>query len=107
MYIQNQSFKDEETLLEQLFDFDLGEPTAEVAAMIAQINTELINNQEFQAYRATISDEEEIMELDDDERRLGLAEKLMAVYDSFLVDKNQLFGVKDGQNILLYSLDLY
>lgn len=107
MYIQNQSFRDEETLLEQLFDFGLGEPTEEVAALITEINAELLNNQEFQSYRATLSDEEEIMELDDDERRLGLAEKLLAIYDSFLVDKNQLFGVKDGHNTLLYSLDLY
>ena len=34
MYIQNQKFKDEETLLEQLFDFALGEATPEVAAMM-------------------------------------------------------------------------
>jgi len=107
MYIQNQSFKDEETLLEQLFDFGLGEPTAEVAAMIATINTDLLNNEQFQAYRATLTDEEEIMELDDDERRLQLAEKLMAIYEAFLVEKNQLFGIKGGNNILLYSMDLY
>lgn len=107
MYIQNQSFKDEETLLEQLFDFELGEPTADVTQMIASINQELLNNQEFQAFRATVVDEEELMELDDDERRLQLAEKLMVIYEAFLVEKNQLFGIKGGNNILLYSMDLY
>lgn len=107
MYIQNQSFKDEETLLEQLFDFGLGEPTAEVAAMMVEIDAALQHNEQFQAYRATLTDEEEIMELDDDERRLQLAEKLMAIYEAFLVEKNQLFGIKGASNMLLYSMDLY
>jgi hypothetical protein len=107
MYIQNQKFKDEETLLEQLFDFGLGNATTEVVAIISTINNEVLNDKSFQEYRATLTDEEEIMELDDDERRLRLAEQLMKEYDSFLVEKNQLFGVKNDTNILLYTVDLF
>jgi hypothetical protein len=47
------------------------------------------------------------MELDDDERRLKLAERLMQLYERFVVEKNQLFGVKENVQTLLYSMDLY
>lgn len=107
MYIQNQKFSDEETLLEQLFDFSLGEAEPSVMEMIKEINQEVLNNKAFQDYKATLSDDEEIMELDDEERRIRLAEQLMAVYQSFEVEKNQLFGINETEKILLYSIDLY
>ncbi|MCC6186462.1 MAG: hypothetical protein IT256_04850 [Chitinophagaceae bacterium] len=107
MYIQNQKFSDEETLLEQLFDFGLGEPSPQVKELMAAIDITVLNNADFQAYKATLSDEEEIMELDDDERRIALGEQLMARYQSFVVEKNQLFGIKDNDQVLLYSMDLF
>jgi hypothetical protein len=107
MYIQNQSFSDEESLLEQLFDFGLGDPTPEVQALLVAIAEELKANKEYQAYKATLSDEEEIMELEDDESRALLAERLLAMYESFVVEKNQLFGIKGDKNTLLYSIDLF
>lgn len=107
MYIQNQSFSDEESLLEQLFDFGLGDPTPEVQALLVSISEELNANKDYQAYKATLSDEEEIMELEDDENRALLAERLMAMYESFVVEKNQLFGLKGGVQTLLYSIDLF
>ncbi len=107
MYIQNQKFRDEETLLEQLFDFSLGEAEPPVMGMINEINQEVLNNKAFQDYKATLRDDEEIMELDDEERRIRLAEQLMTVYQSFEVEKNQLFGINETVKILLYSIDLY
>lgn len=107
MFIKNQQFNDEENLLEQLFDFGLGEATAEVRQMIQEIDAEVLKNEAFQKYRGSLSDEEEIMELDDEERRIRLAERLMANYDSFEVFKSQLFGIKEGNKTLLYSIDLY
>lgn len=107
MYIQNQSFSDEETLLEQLFDFGLGDPTPEVQALLVSISDELNANKDYQAYKATLSDEEEIMELEDDENRALLAERLMAMYESFVVEKNQLFGIKGNAKTLIYSIDLF
>lgn len=105
MYIQNQKFADQETLLEQLFDFGLGEPSAQVKALMNAIDVAVSNDADFQAYKATLTDEEEIMELDDDERRIALGEQLMALYESFVVEKNQLFGSKDNILTLLYSID--
>jgi hypothetical protein len=107
MYIQNQSFSDEETLIEQLFDFGIGTASTDITTMVAEIDLEVRNNVAYQEYRATISDEEEVMELDDDERRLKLAERLMQLYERFVVEKNQLFGVKENVQTLLYSMDLY
>jgi hypothetical protein len=107
MYIQNQSFSNEETLLEQLFDFGLGVPTPEVQALLESISEQLKGNKDYQAYKATLSDEEEIMELEDDESRALLAERLMVLYESFVVEKNQLFGIKGDKNTLLYSIDLF
>jgi type II secretory pathway predicted ATPase ExeA len=107
MYIQNQSFSDEETLLEQLFDFGLGDPTPEIQALLESISEQLKGNKDYQAYKATLSDEEEIMELEDDESRALLAERLMELYESFVVDTNQLFGIKGDQRTLLYTIDLF
>lgn len=107
MYIQNQTFKDEETLLEQLFDFALGESTPEVTALMQAIDREVLEHKEFQEYKASLTDEEEIMELDDEERRIRLAERLMALYGGFEVSGNKLYGIKDADKILLYSIDLY
>ncbi|MBL7713301.1 MAG: hypothetical protein JNL13_12570 [Chitinophagaceae bacterium] len=107
MYIQNQTFKDEETLLEQLFDFGLGEATSEVAALMQVIDREVLDHKEFQEYKASLTDEEEIMELDDEERRIRLAEQLMALYEGFEVSGNKLYGIKGTDKTLLYSIDLY
>jgi type II secretory pathway predicted ATPase ExeA len=107
MYIQNQSFSDEETLLEQLFDFGLGDPTPEIQALLESISEQLKGNKDYQAYKVTLSDEEEIMELEDDESRALLAERLMELYESFVVDTNQLFGIKGDQRTLLYTIDLF
>ncbi|HTN18179.1 MAG TPA: hypothetical protein VL092_10890 [Chitinophagaceae bacterium] len=107
MYIQNQKFNDEETLLEQLFDFSLGEATPEVTAMMQAIDREVLDHKEFQEYKASLSDEEEIMELDDEERRIRLAEQLMEQYAGFEVSGNKLYGIKEADKTLLYSIDLY
>lgn len=107
MYIQNQTFKDEETLLEQLFDFSLGEATPEIVAVMSAINTAVLANEDFQKFKLSLNDEEEIMEVDEEERRLRLVEKLLEIYESFEVAKNQLFGINGAEKTLLYSIDLY
>jgi Na+/phosphate symporter len=107
MYIQNQKFKDEETLLEQLFDFALGEASPEVAAMLQVIDQELRDHKEYQAYKASLTDEEEIMELEDEERRIRLAEQLMERYEGFEVSGNKLAGTNGENTSVLYSIDLY
>ncbi|GAA4450658.1 hypothetical protein [Rurimicrobium arvi] len=107
MFIKNQKFSDEDTLLEQLFDFGLGDPSSDVAAIMKEIDQEVLANKAFQEYKAGLTDEEEIMEVDDEERRIRLAEKLMELYESFEVFKSQLFGISKDNKVLLYSIDLY
>jgi hypothetical protein len=104
MYIQNQTFQDEENLLEQLFDFSLGEASATIQEMTAAINDDVLANVAFQEYRKSLTDEEEIMELDEEERRIRLAEKLMEIYDSFEVANNQLLGVLGTDKTMLYTM---
>jgi len=108
MFIKNQSFKDEDTLMEVLFDFDLGDPSPVISALKHDIDQELDQNESFKTYRASLTDEEDILELDADERNIRLAEKLMMAYVSFVVEKGKLYGISDsGARTLLYEIDLY
>lgn len=108
MFIKNQSFNDEETLMEQLFDFGLGNPSEAIRTMILDIDREVLANKAFNDYRATLTDEEDIMELDAEERLIRLAERLMGIYASFTVDRNKLSGIDaSGVPTLLYEVDLY
>ncbi len=105
MFIKNQEFSDEETLLEAIFDFSLGEASAYILQLKSIIQSELKGNKVFQEYRATL-DEESREALDDEEMEIRLAEKLMVKFHNFKIYKQQLFGIKDDQETLLYSIDL-
>lgn len=107
MFIKNQIFNDEETLLEQLFDFGLGDPSADLASVIQEINLAISQDENFQAHKATIADEEEAMELEDDAQRAQLANYLMSKYIQFVVEKGRLFGINGAERVLLYSIDFY
>jgi hypothetical protein len=106
MFIKNQVFKDEETLLEVLFDFDLGTPTAIIADKRTKIDSELDNSTDYQAYLATFSDEEERLEIDTDERQMRLSAFLMEQFSKFEVRNRKLFGTDNtGNTILLFEMD--
>jgi hypothetical protein len=105
MYIANQSFKDEGTLLESIFDFSLGNASELINNLLADIQKELSENTTFQEYRTTLNPEDQ-EELDAGEQDIRLSEKLMNIFDSFAVAKQQLFGIKDNQQTLLYNIDL-
>jgi hypothetical protein len=108
MFIKNQSFKDEETLMEVLFDFDLGDASPVIAALQQDVEQDLDQNDAFKTYRASLTDEEDILELDADERNIRLAEKLMMAYASFTVEDKKLYGLSEnGERTLLYTVDLY
>jgi len=105
MYIKNQSFNDEDTLLEMLFDFSLGEPEPLIRELREKIWKDLESNAAFQEYRATLA-EEDRLELEAEEQDLRLAEALMEQFDSFRVYRQQLFGVRGTEETLLFSVDL-
>jgi hypothetical protein len=105
MFIKNQTFKDEDTLLELLFDFSLGEPSSLISGLRQDIEKDLEGNEEYKQYRATL-EEEDRLELEAEERDLRLAEVLMTRFESFFVDQQTLYGRKGGEKTLLYSIDL-
>jgi len=106
MFIKNQTFKDEETLQEMLFDFALGDPSIIVQQLIAGINAGLEDNAEYIKYRNSLQDEEDRDELYNEERDIRLTEKLMELYESFAVADQKLYGIKAGNRDLLYEIDL-
>ncbi len=105
MFIKNRRFKSEDALLESIFDFELGTATAIVDTLKAEVEQELEQNAEFQAYRKTLEGED-LMELDADERAIRLAEKLMQRFDLFVVEDNKMYGSKNNEQTLLYSVVL-
>jgi len=107
MYVKNQKFKDEETLLEMLFDFGIGEPSGLINDMVAGIDKELESNAAYKQYYNELKDADDRAELYTEERDLRLAEQLMEMYDSFEVFASKLFAIKDGARVLLYSLNLH
>lgn len=105
MYIKNQVFKDEETLLEMIFDFSLGEHTSVISELIRDIQKELEGNTAYQEYRNTL-EEEDRLELEAEEQDIRLAEALMERFDTFKTANQKLYGTKDGKETLLYFVDL-
>ena len=106
MFIANQTFKDEDTLLEMLFDFSLGDATSMILELQKKIERDLEQNEAYEQYRSTLTNEEDRLELETEERYIRLAEALMQQFDSFKVKQKMLFGLKDGRETLLYSIDL-
>lgn len=107
MFIPNQKFSDETTLMETLFDFSLGTPSALIEQMIADINDDLKENTAYQEYYESLQEEDDRTELYVEERDMRLAEKLMEMFTSFAVKNTKLYGVKGNDEQLLYSIDLH
>ncbi|HXS36711.1 MAG TPA: hypothetical protein VN721_08425 [Flavipsychrobacter sp.] len=107
MYIKDQIFKDEDTLLEMLFDFSLGTSSSLIQQMIADIDNDLLGNDAYIKYRDSLQDEDDRTELYTEERDLRLAEKLMQQFGSFAISNSKLYGIKKDGKELLYEIDLY
>lgn len=106
MYIKDQVFKDEDTLLEMLFDFSLGEASSLVGGLKEAIERELQQNEAYMTYHNSLTDEEDRLELETEEQMIRLAEALMARFDTFQVKKQKLFGIKGTEQELLFEIDL-
>jgi hypothetical protein len=107
MFIKNQTFKDEETLIEVLFDFGLGTSTPLINDIVAGIDQTLEGNDSYIKYRDSIQDIEERLEFVADERAMRLADQLLQQFDSFTVYSAKLYGNKGEDKTLLYEMDLY
>lgn len=107
MYIQNQEFSDSETLIDMLFDFELGNASPWLQNLKTEIDTAVSANQAFTEFVATLTDEEERMEVQDEERRLQLAALLQEQFTAFEVKNNTLLAKNDKEVVVLYEIDLY
>ncbi len=105
MYIKNQQFKDTDTLLEVLFDFEIGDPSAKMQAIIKEVDNAATDNEELKAQAATM-EEEDALELLDDWKRERVIHILFNNYSSFKVFDAKLYGKNDSSEYLLYSIDL-
>jgi len=107
MYIKNQKFSDEETLLEMLFDFSLGTRSAYAEQLVADIDKDLAENEKYIEYMKTLQDADDRAEVYEEERDMRLAEILMEQFESFEVKNSCLYGVKGNKAELLFEVDLY
>jgi septal ring factor EnvC (AmiA/AmiB activator) len=107
MYIQNQEFSDSETLIDMLFDFELGNASPWLQTLKTEIDAAVSANQAFTEFVATLTDEEERMEVQDEERRLQLAALLQEQFTAFVVKNNTLLAKNDNEVVVLYEIDLY
>jgi septal ring factor EnvC (AmiA/AmiB activator) len=107
MYIQNQEFSDSETLIDMLFDFELGNASPWLQTLKTEIDAAVSANQAFTEFVATLTDEEERMEVQDEERRLQLASLLQEQFTAFEVKNNTLLAKNDKEVVVLYEIDLY
>ena len=107
MYIQNQEFSDSETLIDMLFDFELGNASPWLQTLKTEIDEAVSANQAFTEFVATLTDEEERMEVQDEERRLQLAALLQDQFTVFEVKNNTLLAKNDMEVVVLYEIDLY
>lgn len=105
MYIKNQQFNDTDTLLEVLFDFEIGDPSTKMQAFIKEVDTAATENEELKAQAATM-EEEDALELLDDWKRERVIHILLNNYSSFKVHDAKLYGKNESTEDLLYSIDL-
>ena len=107
MFLQNRRFTDTETLLEVLFDLELGVATPELEASYAAAEKALAGNAAFQEALASLEDEEDRLEEADDAKREAVAELLQEKFPQFKVEDLKLWGMPaDGTPVLLSSIDL-
>lgn len=105
MFIRNNSFSDEDTLLETIFDFGLGNHTPVFKEIFTSIEQDMEASEELkqQILQMETEDAEELVE---DIRLDQLCKRLLAKYDSFEVYSACFYGIKDGAKEKLSEVEL-
>ena len=107
MFLQNRQFSDTDTLLEVLFDLELGTPSPELAACYTRAESDLAGNAEFQNALLSLPDEEDRLEEVDEAKRDLVAEMLQQKFEGFKVADRKLWGLPAGGTpVLLSAIDL-
>lgn len=107
MFIQNQTFSDRETLLEVLFDFELGEHTEVIQKMKSAIETVLQGDAEYQEELRKLTEEEDREEFADEVKREFLVNMLGEKFNHFEVRDRKWYGLgEESERTLLGEVDL-
>ncbi len=107
MYVQNRVFSDTETLLEVLFDLELGVATPELEALYKSAGETLAGDAGHQTALAALTDEEDRLEAADETRREVVAALLQDTFSDFKVEDRKLWGLNAaGTPVLLAAIDL-
>lgn len=107
MFIQNQTFSDRETLLEVLFDFELGEHTEVIQKMKAAIETVLQDDVEYQSELQKLEDAEDREEFADEVKREFLVNALGEKFARFEVRDRKFYGLDEqAEKTMLGEVDL-
>ncbi|HEY1030301.1 MAG TPA: hypothetical protein VGD89_00895 [Flavipsychrobacter sp.] len=107
MYVKNQKFKDEDTLYEVLFDFEIGMPSPYMQGIADNIAKGIDETEEIMNHLNQMQDEEERLELYDDIKRERIVKTLQHNFDSFEVKNAGFYGLSGKEAVLLYKIDLY
>jgi hypothetical protein len=106
MFIKNQKFADEDTLIEMLFDFGLGEASPLMQEVIQEVSRMIESDIELTNHLRSL-DEEDAGELLSDIQLEQQAKKLQQQFSSFAVSKARLYGITaEGEEKLLYEIDM-
>ncbi len=107
MFIKNQTFSDRDTLLETLFDFELGKHSPALQKMVHAIDEALHTDAEYQEELQSLTEEEDREEFADEVRREFGANMLQEQFSGFEVKDRKWYGVNAaGESVLLAEMDL-
>ncbi len=106
MFIKNNSFSDQETLLEAIFDFGLGEQSDVLKSVVTAVNKDIEDNEELQIAVKEM-DKEEALELLEDVRLDQIAKRLISEFDSFEIYSACFYGIKNSEKQLLAEVTLH
>lgn len=105
MYIKRQKFKDKDTLLEYLFDFEIGEPSAYIKELKDNIEKAINEDIEIKQHISTM-ESEDALEYIDELIRDVTADRLLSAFEQFEVKDSALYAISKGSYLKLYEIDL-
>lgn len=105
MYIKKQKFKDKDTLLEYLFDFEIGEPSAYIKELKDNIEKALNEDIELKQ-RIAGMESEDALEYIDELIRDVTADRLLSEFEQFEVRDSALYAISNQDSLKLYEIDL-
>lgn len=105
MYIRNRKFKDEDTLFEVLYDFEIGNTQLYIDEVYSVVNQQFVSNEALNKELTNMESEDALAYIDDWKRE-QVVKILLQDFESFVVNNNSFFGIKGNQQVPLYTIDM-